>query len=404
MKRTRITVLLAACLLLAACALREVDPPAENGGVGRIEPADTGTPSENADPPQIPGTDIETPDTETAQTAPGETRSAEPDPPATQSAETDPPAVQPAVTAPPETAAPETQPAAATAPVVTASDSLKPFGASAYWTDGGKYYYDLPSRPNAGRATVDEMYSFPGTRFADASDPDNWYPGSVTYDYYTGEVTYNWDRYQSTKDVFEEYGAIYRGDETRKVVYLTFDCGYEYGYTATILDTLRDKQAPATFFITGPYARTEHELIGRMLNEGHVVGNHTNNHLDMTTLSVEDVISEMDEVEKAYKEAFPDAPDMLYFRPPAGACNEWLIRLEAKLGYRTVTWSFAHNDWNTAHQPDVASALENARTHLHPGCVFLLHAQSSTNAAILGDLIDYIRAQGYEILPLCSIE
>ena len=286
--------------------------------------------------------------------------------------------------------------------------SLAPFGAIRWWIEDGLYRYDIPKQNTSGMASVDEMAAFPTTRFEDANKPpdvDNWYPGEVAYDESTGEAVYKWDRLDSTKEAFRRYGAIYRGDETRKVCYLTFDCGFEWGATAPILDALRDKGAPGTFFLTGYYVNTEsnHELIRRMLDEGHVVGNHTYNHLDMTMLTAEEVIREMRSVEEAYKAVFPDAPDMLFFRPPAGAVNEWLLRLEAKMGYRTVTWSYTYKDYDRYNQWPYEDALNILKVHLHPGCVYLLHAESTTNAAILPEFIDWIRAQGYVIEPLCGI-
>ena len=284
--------------------------------------------------------------------------------------------------------------------------SLSPFGTFSWWQENGVYKYDVPAQNTSGMATIAEMYTFPTTRFEDANKPpeiDNWYPGQVTYDESTGEAIYGWDRWTSTKETMAKYGAIYRGDETRKVCYLTFDCGYEYGATAKILDALRDKQAPGAFMLTGPYVRTQHDLIRRMLDEGHLVGNHTNNHLDMTTLTVDEVVDEMRTVEQDYKAQFPDAPDMLYFRPPAGAVNEWLLRIEAKLGYRTLTWSYTYHDYDPYAQWDYYDALNTLKEHLHPGCVYLLHAESSTNAEILPEFIDWIRSQGYVIEPLCAI-
>ena len=284
--------------------------------------------------------------------------------------------------------------------------SLSPFGTFSWWQENGVYKYDVPARNTSGMATIAEMYTFPTTRFEDANkppDPDNWYPGQVTYDESTGEAVYGWDRWNSTKETMAKYGAIYRGDETRKVCYLTFDCGYEYGATGKILDALRDKQAPGAFMLTGPYVRTQHDLIRRMLDEGHIVGNHTNNHLDMTKLTVDEVIDEMRTVEQDFKAQFPDAPDMLYFRPPAGAVNEWLLRTEAKLGYRTITWSYTYHDYDPYAQWDYTDALNTLKGHLHPGCVYLLHAESSTNAEILPEFIDWIRSQGYVIEPICAI-
>ena len=284
--------------------------------------------------------------------------------------------------------------------------SLAPFGAFDWWKEGSVYKYNFPAKNDSGMASINEMYSFPTTRFEDANKPpdkDNWFPGQATYDESTGETIYGWDRWESTKKTLAKYGAIYRGDETRKVCYLTFDCGYEYGATEKILDALRDKQAPGAFMLTGPYVRTQHDLIERMLNEGHIVGNHSESHLDMTLMTTDEVIDEMRTVEEDFKAQFPDAPDMIYFRPPNGAVNEWLLRIEAKLGYRTMVWSYTYKDYIVYEQWDYEDALNILKEHLHPGCVYLLHAESSTNAEILPEFIDWIRSQGYEIEPICAI-
>ena len=423
MVRSRLSAVLTALFLsvplcLFSCGKTEKtvelkpDLPAEEGGVGRYTHS---APVEGEDSVQITRDDEETGGRETTQSAQGTNGTVGTSDWTSSSAGI------------PADAA-ETKKAPETVPAVGGTDgmstgnsgesaysgsssavsegSLAPFGAFAWWQENGVYKYDVPAQNTSGMATIAEMYSFPTTRFEDANKPpdkDNWFPGQATYDEYTGEVAYGWDRWTSTKETLAKYGAIYRGDESRKVCYLTFDCGYEYGATAKILDALRDKQAPGAFMLTGPYVRTQHDLIRRMLDEGHLVGNHTNNHLDMTTLTVDEVIDEMRQVEKDYKAQFPDAPDMLYFRPPAGAVNEWLLRIEAKLGYRTVTWSFTYYDYDVYNQWDYYDALNILKEHLHPGCVYLLHAESSTNAEILPEFIDWIRSQGYVIEPLCAI-
>ncbi len=456
MKRIKAAALLLALLLLASCGLElrpaDASPIGAPTGTpaGTSEGSPTGTPAGTSEgsPTGMPaGTSEGSP----TGTQPGEGASKEMEPTAPEGeaqpaqqpqGEQTPAAQQPQAEQTPaqqpqgeqtpaqqgeeqtQTPEPEQTPEKEpSVPVSTVSDGsvpLKPFGSYAYWIEDGVYKYASPPRNDSGRATMDEMYTFSRDLFPDHSEDNGWYFGNVTYNRETGEVTYHWaapgstaDRNKATLDAFKAYGAIYRGDETKKCVYLTFDAGYEGGYTASILDTLRDKQAPATFFITGAYIRGEGggsysdqqiPLVGRMLSEGHIVGSHTNTHPNMTTKTVDEVIDEMTAVEKALKAAYPDSPDMIYFRPPEGACNEWLLRIEAKLGYRTVLWSCAHRDWVVNDQPDPAAALENIKNKLHPGCVYLLHVQSSTNAAILGDLIDYIRGEGYEILPLCSIE
>ena len=442
MKRIKAAALLLALLLLASCGLElrpadgtpigaptgtpagtpEGSPTGTQPGEGASKEMEPTAPEGEAQPAQqgeAPQQGEQTPAQQQGEQTPAQQQGEQT--PAQQPQGEQTPAQQPQgeqTETPEPEQTPEKEPSVPTVSDGTAP--LKPFGSYAYWIEDGVYKYASPARNDSGRATMDEMYTFSRDLFPDHSEDNGWYFGNVTYNRETGEVTYHWaapgstaDRNKATLDAFKAYGAIYRGDETKKCVYLTFDAGYEGGYTASILDTLRDKQAPATFFITGAYIRGEGggsysdqqiPLVGRMLSEGHIVGSHTNTHPNMTTKTVDEVIDEMTAVEKALKAAYPDSPDMIYFRPPEGACNEWLLRIEAKLGYRTVLWSCAHRDWVVNDQPDPATALENIKNKLHPGCVYLLHVQSSTNAAILGDLIDYIRGEGYEILPLCSIE
>ncbi len=321
-------------------------------------------------------------------------------------------------TVPPETEAPPEE----IVSLPETPDSFSPFGRINWSLLNGKYAYDFPKRNAYGLSTLSEMDAFPHTRFVDSKEPpekDGWYPGKVVYHEDTHAPEYLWawpnstaDRKQSTLDTLAQYGAIYRGDESRKVIYLTFDCGYENGATEKILDSLKAKNAPATFFLTGPFGRGESanydreyilNLIRRMYDEGHIVGNHTDHHPDMTQLSASEVYEEMQAVEDGLRENFPDAPDLLYFRPPEGAVDEWLLRTEAKLGYRTVLWSFAYNDWLEDAQPSYEEGIAAVKSGLHPGCVYLLHAESQTNADILAEFIDWVRSEGYEILPLCDI-
>lgn len=271
--------------------------------------------------------------------------------------------------------------------------------------ENGKYTYSFPPRDESGLATISEMDSTSTALFDDQGDDltGSWYFGKTSYDEATGEATHSWDRYQSTLDLMNKYGGIYRGDETRKVCYLTFDCGYEYGPTKDILDTLKEKEVGAIFFLTGAYVKSEEDLVRRMIDEGHILGNHTVNHKNMTQVSKETFVDELEGVEDLIKEKFPDAEPLHYWRPPMGACNEWVLKLADKMDYHTVMWSWAYYDYDVNNQPDPADALAKAKNGLHPGAVYLLHTESTTNAAILGDLIDWIRAQGYEILPLCDI-
>ena len=241
----------------------------------------------------------------------------------------------------------------------------------------------------------------------DPKDMGDWYPGKVTRDLTTGQVTYNWDRAADTLALVDKYGAIYRGSSEEKVIYLTFDCGYEYrnadypdGVTADILDTLKEKNVSATFFVTGDYLESDIDLVRRMLDEGHIVGNHTMNHPRMTTVSAETFVNEIKEANDLLKSKIPSAPDMIFYRPPGGAANEWTLALAHEMGLTTTVWSATEPDYDPSNQPDPMVTLNNDKVKLHNGCVYLLHAVSVTNAQILGELIDYARAEGYEIRSL----
>lgn len=265
----------------------------------------------------------------------------------------------------------------------------------------GKYTFNFKERDKSAEKDLSDIASLRGVALDD--QPDDWYFGKSTYDESTGEVTYIWDRSQNTIDTCEQYGAIYRGDTERKVIYITFDCGYEYGTTASILDTLKEKQVSSIFFVTGAYVKSEHALMERMLNEGHIIGNHTVNHLRASTLSGEDLIKELENLEDMFYEQFPDAEPLIFYRPPYGNCDKYVLALTHKMGYHTVLWSYTYMDYDTDNQISYTEAMNKVKGGLHPGAVYLFHAESKTNAAILGDFIDWVREQGYEILPVCDI-
>lgn len=179
-------------------------------------------------------------------------------------------------------------------------------------------------------------------------------------------------------------------------VYLTFDCGYENGNTATILDTLKEKNVKAVFFLTLPFAEENPDLVNRMIDEGHVVGNHSVTHpaKGLPSQAVEDQIYEIKTVHDYILENFDY--DMYLFRFPTGAFSEQSLAIAQSLGYRSIFWSFAHHDWVTDNQPDVAESLQKMLDTAHGGEIFLLHAVSDTNTALLADLIDGMRAAGFE--------
>ena len=186
--------------------------------------------------------------------------------------------------------------------------------------------------------------------------------------------------------------------ENKKVIYLTFDEGYENGYTEKILDILKEKQVSAVFFVTMPYAREQTALMNRFVQEGHVIGNHSVTHPSqgMPSLSIEDQIAEYQELQDFIKNTYQY--DMYLFRPPAGIFSEQSLAAAACFGYRTVLWSFAYADWDPDRQPSTEEALKKMEGRLHNGAIYLLHAVSATNTAVLGEFIDYAREQGYEFI------
>lgn len=197
------------------------------------------------------------------------------------------------------------------------------------------------------------------------------------------------------KDQLRQYQAAYIGNTNEKVLYLTFDAGYENGCTAKILDTLKEKQVPAAFFLVGNYIQRSPDLVRRMVAEGHTVGNHTMHHYDMSRLSDKAAFSkELTDLEALYKETIgQELPK--YYRPPQGIYSEENLKMAQELGYQTVFWSLAYVDWNNDAQPTKETAFAKLLPRTHNGAVVLLHSTSKTNAEILGELIDKWKAMGY---------
>lgn len=197
------------------------------------------------------------------------------------------------------------------------------------------------------------------------------------------------------KDQLRQYQAAYIGNTNEKVLYLTFDAGYENGCTAKILDTLKEKQVPAAFFLVGNYIRQSPDLVRRMVAEGHTVGNHTMHHYDMSRLSDKAAFSkELTDLEALYKETVGQELPKFY-RPPQGIYSEENLKMAQELGYQTVFWSLAYVDWNNDAQPTREAAFAKLLPRTHNGAVVLLHSTSKTNAEILGELIDKWKEAGY---------
>ena len=197
------------------------------------------------------------------------------------------------------------------------------------------------------------------------------------------------------RDQLKAYDAAYLGNPGKKVLYLTFDAGYENGCTEKILNILKEQQVPAAFFLVGNYMEKNGDLVRRMVEEGHTVGNHTMHHYDMSRLTDKDAFSkELKDLEALYKEVTgQELPK--YYRPPQGIYSEENLRMAKELGYKTVFWSLAYVDWNNDAQPTREEAFRKLLPRTHPGAVVLLHSTSGTNAQILEELIGKWKEEGY---------
>ncbi len=197
----------------------------------------------------------------------------------------------------------------------------------------------------------------------------------------------------SYKFLLERYGAKYVGDTTRRVIYLTFDEGYENGYTAQILDILKQRGVKAVFFITGDYFNENPELIRRMIEEGHTVGNHTMNHPSLPSISAMEAEEEILSLDRRMQDKF--GYEMFFLRPPKGEFSEKTLALAANLGYRCLMWSFAYKDWVVSDQKGKDYAVQTVTENLHCGAILLLHAVSKDNAQGLDEMITKCQMLGY---------
>lgn len=193
---------------------------------------------------------------------------------------------------------------------------------------------------------------------------------------------------------YSSYDA-YALTPTKGQIVLTFDQGYENGYTAQILDTLKEKNVKAIFFLTGDYAKKEKALVQRMVDEGHCLGNHGMTHAQLPTLTPSAMQDEIISLHEYVLQEY--GYEMQYFRPPCGEYSEESLAVTQSLGYQTILWSFAYVDWNVDNQPDPTTALSKVVSSAHDGGIYLLHSVSQTNATILGDVIDTLRAEGYTL-------
>ena len=200
----------------------------------------------------------------------------------------------------------------------------------------------------------------------------------------------------ASSQALAQYDAVFLGDTEQPVIYLTFDAGYEGGQTAKILDVLQEHQVLAAFFVVGNYLETAPELVCRMVEEGHIVGNHTYHHYDMSRIANrEDFTKELQDVENLFA-AITGQEMSKYYRPPQGIYSEENLKMAKELGYRTVFWSLAYVDWYADKQPTPEQAFSKLLPRIHNGAVVLLHSTSQTNADILDELLTRWEDMGYQ--------
>ena len=286
----------------------------------------------------------------------------------------------PETTAPPETTVPPT-----TVPPTTAPPETTAPPATNPPSNGGEMIGSLYTRGEL--EAMDKTYNSGGYGAGNTSNGVR--PGGPVYD----------------QDKYSQYGGNFVGADEKKI-YLTFDCGYEYTatddngqqyrVTERILDVLKEKNVKAVFFVTMYYCKMNPDLVQRMIDEGHAVGNHTNNHPVMPAQTIDKMVYEVTSLETYVKENF-GGYQMTLFRPPTGAFSVQSLSVLKTLGYKTVLWSFQYYDYDTTQQMDHDQALQRVVNSHHNGAIYLLHAVSTTNAAILGDAIDQFRSLGYEL-------
>lgn len=204
------------------------------------------------------------------------------------------------------------------------------------------------------------------------------------------------------KEIMDKYNGIYMGNKEKKIVYLTFDLGYEAGYTSKILEILKNNNVKATFFITAHYVNTQPDLVKQMIDEGHVVGNHTVNHKSMPSCSLETINKEVMNLHSAISEKF--GYEMKFIRPPKGEYSERTVAYTNTLGYKTVMWSFAYDDWDENKQGREEYGRKKILENVHNGEIMLLHATSKDNANILDDVVKQIKQMGYEFKNIDEFE
>ena len=207
----------------------------------------------------------------------------------------------------------------------------------------------------------------------------------------------------ATAQELAQFNAAFLGDTTNKRIYLTFDSGYENGCTEKILDILKKHHVPAAFFLVGNYIERNPELVKRMISEGHIVGNHTMHHYDMSRIKEkENFEKELTDLESLYKEVTGQEMEK-YYRPPQGIYSQENLEMASALGYKTLFWSLAYVAWNNHSQPSREQAMSKLLPRIHNGAVVLLHSTSQTNAEVLDEVLTEWKKMGYSFGDISEI-
>ena len=207
---------------------------------------------------------------------------------------------------------------------------------------------------------------------------------------------------ETFRNLTEKYGALYTGSSKKKQLFLTFDCGYENGYTPGILDVLKKHKAPAAFFVCKHFIEDQPDLIKRMKEEGHVVGNHTSNHICMPESDERTIREEIADNANYMKEATGYEMDP-FFRPPKGEYSERTLQITKNMGYTTVFWSLAYPDYDVNNQPGADYVIERFDKYIHPGAIPLIHNISESNAQALDTVLTNLEKEGYSFQSLYNL-
>ncbi len=264
----------------------------------------------------------------------------------------------------------------------------------------------ITGAPSASAGTYTGYMPLPAVNFS-VNDPSNSRGLSTSAINHSFGVAKNSKPHQISVDsqkYFDSKGfnaVTYDSKSNEKVLYLTFDCGYENGYTYDVLDVLKEKNVSAAFFCTLDHIKAEPKLITRMIKEGHIVGNHSDNHPNFSKIDRTKMAEEIQSVENHLRKNYGYSSP--YFRFPEGAYSDSALDLVQSLGYKSVFWSLAYSDWDTSAQKGKDYAFNTVTARLHPGAIILLHSVSADNAAALSDIIDYALSQGYVFKPLTQL-